>query len=181
MYVSLYICVWREKAEIESVCVCQFTSIFATKKLWVCLSVCECLTVPALESSSTPQNTSLLACESLCVHVSIKVCVLMCACVYVRVLHVAAAQDVSPVLFMLDWLTHRVPQSCHMTVSASHRGPCDRAAQMRRHASACLCVFVLIIAWLQTYCLTDILPTLCVSVLWCALFTYWTSQVRLCR
>ncbi|KAI9538037.1 hypothetical protein NQZ68_019378 [Dissostichus eleginoides] len=52
--------------------------------------------------------------------------------------HVTAAQDVFPVLFMLDWLAYQEPQSGHMIVSASHRGACDRAAQMRRHAAFCL-------------------------------------------
>lgn len=69
----------------------------------------------------------------LTVHVSINVWVLVCSYV-----HITAAQDVSPVLFMLDWMTYRVPQSCHMTVLASHMRPCDRAAQMRRHAAFCL-------------------------------------------
>lgn len=74
---------------------------------WVCVSIfapwkleSECLRV--LDSSSAPLDKCLL------------VCVRVCACA-------AAAQDVSPVLFMLDWLTYRVPQSwSHDCASQSH-------------------------------------------------------------
>lgn len=86
--------------------------LFLPLKMQLCLSVCECSTLPVLESSSAPQNKCLLAFVSVyvCVfgvHTAIKVCVP----IPILYIYVHRSVHVSPVLFMLDWLTYRVPQS----------------------------------------------------------------------
>lgn len=109
-------------------CVCDSVSIFATEYL----------------NPSESESSSNLAINVCClVRVNVCVCVLTSdvsinsGCLSACCVHVTAAQDVFPALFLLDWPTYRVPQSCHMTELAGHMGPCDGAAQMRRHAAFC--------------------------------------------
>lgn len=144
--------VYIRQERVERECVCDSMSTFSA----------EYLSPSELESSSDlATNVYCLVRVNVCVCVCwLWMCQLRSGCLSARCVHVTAAQDVFPALFLLDWLTYRVPQSCHMTELAGHMGPCDGAAQMRRHAAFCPPLrSPLIIAWLLNYCPTDMLPT----------------------
>ncbi len=132
------------------------------------MSVCECLTVPVPGSSSTPQNTSLLACVSLCVHVSIKVCVLMCACVYVRVRRSSPGCLPSSVYARLADLPS-APELSHDCVSQSH----GTLRQSSTDETPCFCLPVCVC--LNNYMTAYLLPYwyliyfVCVTVVMCPL------------